>query len=208
MMDGDEERRVKACTMEIFEDLASRDALQRTFHVFGVNRGGTTAVSGVLSALGIPFGPETGTNLEDREFRLRRGLDAILETVARRNEAFDVWGWKHPHSNGYIEDLLPHLRNVRFILTTRDLGANALGMYARGDENAVMSLRSTMKQTRRNLNFVLAQERPTLIVSYEKLLLHTEQTAVEVARFCGLELTDDRLQEIVEFVRPGRYKSD
>ncbi|SNS92952.1 sulfotransferase [Tropicimonas sediminicola] len=207
-MDGEDELRVKACTMRLFEDVASQEAPQRTFHIFGVNRGGTTAVAGVLSGLGIPLGTETGTNLEDRDFRLKRGLGAIVETVARRNEAFDVWGWKHPHSNGYIEDLLPHLRNVRFIVTTRDLGANALGMYARGDENAVMSLRASMKQTRRNLNFVLEHKRPTLIVSYEKLLLRTEQTVSEIARFCGVEMTADHMRKINEFVQPGRYKTD
>ncbi|MFD0980350.1 hypothetical protein [Tropicimonas aquimaris] len=207
-MDGEDELRVKACTMRLFEDVASHEAPQRTFHIFGVNRGGTTAVAGVLSGLGIPLGTETGTNLEDRGFRLKRGLGAIVETVARRNEAFDVWGWKHPHSNGYIEDLLPHLRNVRFIVTTRDLGANALGMFVRGDENAVMSLRASMKQTRRNLNFVLKHQRPTLIVSYEKLLLRTEQTAVEIARFCGVEMTGDHMRKINEFVQPGRYKTD
>lgn len=199
--------RARACTVRLFEDQASSEADQRTIHIFGVNRGGTTAVAGLVQRLGVYLGSETGTNLEDRDFRIKRGLPAILETVRERNELFDVWGWKHPHSNGYIEEALPHLRNPRFIAVTRDLTANAIGMYARGDESLPKALRFPLKQTRRNLSFINDKKRPTLMVSYEKLLVHTRQTAAEIADFCGAEMTEERMQDIVEFVTPGRYQT-
>ena len=206
--DEDSSIRARMCAIRLFEDRASSEADQRTIHIFGVNRGGTTAVSGLVSRLGIYLGSEVGTNLEDRDFRLKRGLPAILESVRERNEQFDVWGWKHPHSNGYIDDVLPHLRNPRFIAVTRDLTANAIGMYARDDAGFPKALRFALKQTRRNLSFVNDKKRPTLMVSYEKLLVRTRQTAVEIADFCGAEMTEERMQEIIEFVTPGRYQPE
>lgn len=92
--------RANACCIRLFEDQVASDADQRTLHIFGVNRGGTTTVSGLVSRLGIYLGHDVGTNLEDRDFRIKRGLRAILETVRARKKLFDVWGWKRPHSNG------------------------------------------------------------------------------------------------------------
>ncbi|MGR3584027.1 MAG: hypothetical protein ACU0B8_07185, partial [Pseudooceanicola nanhaiensis] len=83
------------------EDEASRLAPQRTFLIFGLRRGGTTSVALAARELGLYLGEQYAVNLEDQEFREFKGVDSIRATIAARNAAHDVWGWKHPQPLRY-----------------------------------------------------------------------------------------------------------
>ncbi len=95
--------------------------LHQTIVIFGVRRGGATAVARIIQELGIYISSNLSANLEDTEFRAARGQVSISQTVYERDEKFVSWGWKHPQPYNYLPDLLPQLRNPKFIFVTRDL---------------------------------------------------------------------------------------
>ena len=201
------ERRLKveATCIRLFDTDDSHAAGQRTYMIFGVPRGGTTAVAGLCQRLGLYQGEDLGINIEDKSMRIEKGLDAIRATVAARNAAHDVWGWKHPNPKDYIDDLLPDLRNPRLILVTRDLTANALGIAGRGEGKLRKALAGALQRTRWNMAFIRKRKLPVLLVSYEKLCLRPQDCVAEIAAFLGVEPSEAQRAEIDAFIKPGWY---
>ncbi|WP_299423803.1 sulfotransferase [uncultured Shimia sp.] len=193
-------------TLSFRDTETSRTSAQRTFLIFGVNRGGTTATAGAIRRLGMFLGDDLGGNLEDRLFRKRLGMDTIRETVAARDADHDVWGWKHPHPHQYIDELLPDLRNLRLILVTRDLAANSLGTSSWDREDIDKAISMYLAQTRKNVDLMRRVDCPALVVSYEKLLVKPEAVVGDMAHFCGLKPSASELAHAVDFIKPGAYQ--
>jgi len=193
-------------TISFRDDETSRTSNHRTFLIFGVNRGGTTATAGALRRLGIFLGDDIGGNLEDRLFRKRLGLDAIRATVADRNASYDVWGWKHPHPHLYIDELLPDLRNPRLILVTRDLTANTAGVSSWDQEEVNKALAMYLRQTQKNSDLIRRVNCPVLLVSYEKLLVKPVPVIRDLAHFCGLKPSSAAIAHALDFIKPGSYQ--
>ncbi len=96
--------------------------------MLGVPRGGTSMIAGLLRLIGIPMGEriDVASN-EDLDFpEARASGPALSELIRRRNEQFEVWGWKDPLSYTYFEQVLTYLRNPHIIAIFRDPVAVAL----------------------------------------------------------------------------------
>ena len=184
---------------------------QRTYVTFGVERGGTSLVAGVLRALGLYLGDIPEGNNEDKAFH-NRPLGQMKATVARRNQDYDVWGWKYPTASTYLPVLSKSLRNAFFVVVYRDVVATALSRAQWDGEfirrNGRMSLHETNAIVNANTGFVLATRRPCLLVSSEKAAAHTSQLIDEVADFLYVPRPDDELRaKILDYTEPGRYKN-
>lgn len=188
------------------EDEASRLAAQRTYLIFGLRRGGTTSVALAARELGLFLGERYGVNIEDPAFRELHGSDAIRATVAARNAAHDVWGWKHPQPMGYLEDIYSELRNPRFIFVTRDMTATALGIAKREPLSTGKAIDNVAAILRRHHALLRQLDRPTLFVSYEKLLLWPEAVIDELAHFLGMDCDRSTCDRIKEQIVPGHYQ--
>lgn len=192
-------------TLTLFDNQASRADAEKTFPIFGLPRGGTTAVAGVVRKLGIFLGDDLPVNLEDRKFSKLAGVNAAL--IEARNAAHPVWGWKFPNAANYLDNIFRDLRNPRFIVVTRDLAANSIAISSRhGNYDRMRSLETVILNTQKNFSMISRMRKPTLLVSYEKLLLKTEQTVREMAEFLCVEASDEAIRSAVEFVQPGSYR--
>jgi hypothetical protein len=190
------------------EDEASRLAPQRTFLIFGLRRGGTTSVALAARELGLYLGEQYAVNLEDQEFREFKGVDSIRATIAARNAAHDVWGWKHPQPLRYFETIYDDLRNPRFIFVTRDMTATALGIAKREVMTADAAINDVATVLGRNLALLRQLKRPALFVSYEKLLLRPEAVIREMAGFLGMACDEGTCARITGQIVPGRYQPE
>ncbi|MBO9476741.1 sulfotransferase [Shimia sp. R11_0] len=195
-------------TIAFRDDETLRTGKQRTLMIYGVNRGGTTAVAGGIRRMGVFLGDDMEGNLEDKCFRFKHGLDAIRATVAQRNADYDVWGWKHPHPHQYIDEILPELRNPRLILVTRDMTANTLGVSSWDQEALGKGVGLYMGQTRKNVDLMWNAKCPVMLVSYEKLVLKPEAVLKELAHFCGLTPKKALVSHAAEFIKPGAYQPE
>ena len=185
---------------------------QRTYVIFGTRRGGTSMVAGLVRALGLDLG-NVGErkNNEDPRFQYRTRAE-MLETIEARNADLDVWGWKFPAAAGYLPEVAPAIRNPYFIVVYRDAVAAALSQAGKDRPGRRRSPRMSLHESNANANtntgFVLASERPCLLVSHEKALLKTDALVNEVADFLGLPQPDDAFRaRILEYLTPGRYKA-
>ena len=192
----------------IFPPRAGKSA--RTICVLGVPRGGTSMVAGILRHLGVPMGLniENATN-EDRAFLNHRGerrlfwdpnrssdrdqyISSILTLIEQRNTAFPTWGWKDPIALYYIREILPALRNICFIVVTRDPGAVAqrerLSEAVASRRKILDYMRICVTDYNRIMELILERSCPTLLVSYERTLRAPVKAGLKIAQFAGWEV--------------------
>jgi len=184
---------------------------QRTYVTFGVERGGTSLVAGVLRALGLYLGDIPEGNNEDKAFH-NKSLGQMKATVARRNQEFDVWGWKYPTAAMYLPVLSKSIRNAFFVVVYRDTVATALSRAQWDGEfirrNGRMSLHETNAMTNANTGFALATRRPVMLISNEKATTNSGALIDELADFLYVDRPDDDLRSrIIAYTEPGRYKN-
>lgn len=184
---------------------------ERTYVTFGVERGGTSLVAGVLRALGLYLGDIPEGNNEDKAFH-NKALGQMKNTIARRNQDYPVWGWKYPTASSYLPVLSKSIRNAFFVVVYRDVVATALSRAQWDGEfirrNGRMSLHETSAIVNANTGFALATRRPVLLISNEKAAAHTTELIDELADFLYVDRPDDDLRSrIIAYSEPGRYKN-
>ena len=184
---------------------------QRTYVTFGVERGGTSLVAGVVRALGLYLGDIPEGNNEDKAFH-NKSLGQMKATIARRNQEYDIWGWKYPTAATYLPVLSKSIRNAFFIIVYRDVVATALSRAQWDGEfirrNGRMSLHETSAMTNANTGFALATRRPVMLISNEKAIQNTSAVIDELADFLYVDRPDDELRgRIIAYTEPGRYKN-
>lgn len=185
-------------------------ARQRTYVTFGLERGRTSPVAGVLRALGLYLGEIDEGNNEDKSFH-NKTLHQMRTTIASRNAEHDVWGWKYPTAVNYLPALVKSIRNPFFVVVYRDPVATALsrtqwdGEFLRRPPR--MALHEANALSNANTSFALASGRPCLLVSTEKAERHPRQLIDELADFLFVPRPDDELRKrILAYIEPGSYK--
>ena len=200
-----EQAQVDKTTLRLFDTEASRQRVQKTIPILGIQRGGTTAVAGIVQKLGVHIGSDMNKVLEDLDFatpgRFNNGV------VDMRNAEFDVWGWKYPNTYLYIDRVYHRLRNPRFVIVTRDLTANAISMSVRTQTfSTAHAVERAALQQHQHHAMALRYRKPVLFVSYEKLILNPEIAVREIANFLAIDPTEAQIGEATEFVKPGAYQ--
>lgn len=177
----------------------------RTYAVFGVMRGGTTMVAGVMRALGIPMGAAINEdNQESVEFA-DRPIEEMTEAVARNNARHEVWGWKYPNAADYLDRLWPALRNPHLVCVFRDSVANGLGLNRWHPVGRIQAVQEGLLRQQRNINLIALRNCPAILISYEKA---ERDKALFLEEFSAvLGVTPDRSAFDFEgFMAAGSYK--
>lgn len=178
----------------------------KTFICFGVARGGTSAVAGVLQRLGVYMGDNLPNNYEDPQF-INKPREHMLEVIAQRDAQHEVWGWKFPNAANYLDALLPSVQNPHLILVFRDLVATVKAHMRWHNRDQLFAMHDVLIQQQRNWFLTERWKLPTALVSYEKAILAPNLFIHEMADFVGLPKPDEEVQsQMVEFLEPGSYK--
>ena len=201
----------------------------RTYIITGNGRGGTTMVAGVAQILGLELNPTKTFNLEDATISLvaqgrnpARGKESeelsldsqqikenLAATIAARNDSYAIWGWKDPSVEEYLPDIYSQLRNPHLIIVWRDPAAVATAMMAVNYLDTYEAFRVVLERYSRYLQLARELRCPTLMVSYERSRIDPDKLAVDMAEFLGMDLDDEKLGQIREFVAPqGGYLDD
>lgn len=185
--------------------------LQRTYVCLGLERGGTSAVAGIMRALGLPMGEGMAGNNEDPDFQAKT-LSALRNAIEERNARYDVWGWKFPTAVQQLPALLESLRNPYFVVVFRDVVATALSRNKWDGPNLRRRLEIAAHEanawTNMNLGFILAARRPALLLSHEKLVLDQGSLIDEIAEVLGVDRPEGEFRDrLVAYLSPGKYKS-
>lgn len=177
--------------VELFVDGNSPEP-ERTVVVLGVARGGTSMMASALSRLGVFMGEVEDGNLEDSSFRsswIRGDDQAVAEMIAARNASHAIWGTKFPGIWETVEKCATMFRNPVYVLVARD----AISITARGISTGAVKVENALRNIDRvgqiystYCGFLLAQKRPTLLVSYEKAIASPRPFVSRLAAFLRL----------------------
>ena len=187
---------------------------QGTVAVTGMGRSGTTMVTRVLAALGLPLGPDASANFleEPQIVSLLKANDmAGFAALCRARDAdHNIWAFKCPALRVRMAEADQILRQPRYIVTYRDVVATVTRSVTAAD--APPDWNSALEaQVRKQYNLIrelMRLEAPILLLSYEKALALPAETVAEIARFVGHPLAPAAKIAAAE-IRAGdpRYKA-
>ncbi len=200
---------------------------QRTYAILGSGRGGTSMVAGVVAALGaFPIMPDSdqSLNYEDGdivntaqgmdEFQRSLGLSEqerhsrLVEVIRKKNASADVWGWKDPSADLYLESILSELRNPHLIFVCRDIAAIVGAHVAVHNLDAESAVDETLGRYVRYWEMLRRLRLPTLLVSYERGKQKPSAMLDGVASFVGAEVSENTRRLVDRLVSDtGGYKS-
>lgn len=179
---------------------------RRTYVCLGVPRGGTSAVAGAMQRLGLFIGADLPNNYEDPDF-VSKPPAVMKQTIAARQEAHDVWGWKFPAAANYLENLMPVLENPHLVVVFRDLVSTMKAHQRWHNRGQLLSVHEILLQQQRNWFLIERWKVPTAMVSYEKAILQPALFASQMADFLGMPQPEaETLEALVDFLKPGSYK--
>jgi hypothetical protein len=148
----------------------------------------------------------------DTIFDLGRKVDAkVRALVTKKSNGKPIWGWKHPRSLLTYELFLPYLVNPHFVLVFRNHLSTALSSaeHTRRHWHPL-----DLSQALRIVHFYQGEmlrflenhpDIPTQCVSYEDIVIDPLKEATKMARFLGLECSDETRRAAAGFViPPGR----
>ncbi|WGL17294.1 hypothetical protein PVT68_03090 [Microbulbifer bruguierae] len=182
----------------------SSSGLPKTVVIFGVPRGGTTMVAGVVQRLGVDLGEDLPVNLEDPAFN-GKSIEEMLQSIFTRNRCKKLWGWKFPRARSYLEDIQEYLVRPHYIIVWRDVLANATRLIGRGS-SVIEALNHAHTIQRKNIDVLDKLNGPCLLVSYEKAILNPEALARQISKFIDVNARLD-IDELLSFSQPGTYKA-
>jgi len=194
---------------------------QRTLIVVGCGRGGTSLVAGAASILGVDMGTDdTSTLHEDLELvytaqgRDRHGnlmahsadvaTENLKQLVRARNEANDLWGWKDPSADLYLEAISEVVRHPFVLFVNRDIAAIAQSEFKRMQSSIEQAYEQALLRFGRYWVMLQRLQWPTLLVSYERAALDPEALLREVADFIGLAPPNEKQVVAVKAFASGR----
>ena len=204
-----------------------RPKSEGTICILGAPRGGTSMIAGLVRKLGFSMGEklDKATN-EDLEFITHRGMRSLFfkaeresdkveyiryvsQLIQDRNVKHPWWGWKDPISIYYIREIVPLLRNPHFIFVGRDPVAISQREFIEEGQTRPRILLDYMKflfnAYSETVEFLSAQAKPTLLVSYERALRYPRQAASAVAEFLNVKPSNQFLTWVDAYISPDRF---
>lgn len=181
---------------------------KKTFVVLGANFSGTSMVAGTLRKFGICMGENfNGSgNHEDVEFQFQ-GIDIVSKLIDRRNERYDIWGWKDPNTINIIDDLIfsEKLVNPHFIIVFRDLLAISMHTMKHhgGDIAKEITVNNAINTRLSSFVFRYGRYFPIHLVSYEKAKENKEDFVKSLSEFCDVGVSDGLMGDVLEWI--GKY---
>ena len=182
-------------------------APKKTVLVFGLARGGTSLVAGVLLELGIFMGHNAHkTKHEYTPFYPGMPKIELLETIRANDRAHSVWGWKCPKDIFHIDQYLHHLRNPHAIIVFRNFLDTSISSYKHNSIDLLHSLRENHSVMEGIISFAIDSNVPTALVSYENALANPSLFVGGVVNFLQLTTAGKtQLANAVQFSSRGTY---
>ena len=173
--------------------------------VLGVPRGGTSVVSGICHIIGFQMGlnidPSNMECLEvirmNKEENFQVKFSGYIKKCERNNLQF---GFKDPTAIDWLGQVVDLIPNPIFIYVSRDIVASAERERLAGSE-IQRTLHMTALRTKQIVSFLLNQSNPTILISYERLLLDPVRGFSEIAEFLIGDQLVETAQHASQFVK-------
>ena len=179
-----------------------------TLVVLGVSRGGTSAMAGILHALGIFMGgsgkPPMFEDLYlNKAVRERRDAD-IQQRISLYNQQHETWGYKGTVLNHDLAHYHGLFRRPRYLVVFRDVLAIAKRASISAGHPVPAIMTRQLNEYERICQFLQQVSPPALMLSYEKLCQNPAPAIEAIAEFAGIKAEPARLQAAEQLLRGAR----
>jgi hypothetical protein len=176
----------------------------------GVNRGGTSAIAASLNALGMFLGDSWHEPIyEDLElahaFR-QKDWKSFRRKISGYESRHAVFGWKLPDITKHLFKTHRLFSNPKYSFVFRDIYSIANRLSHIKGENLLENMLYANRQYERILKFITKRNPSALFLSYEKILVDTQQYAVELLDFLEMEKTQEHIDCIISSISPSPKK--
>lgn len=182
----------------------------RTILVFGLGRGGTSAVAGVLRELGVtmfdahPLKHESTPIIRSDTGQV--DIDLTIREIKCRDRQSPIWGWKSPGDIFVFDQFKAHLRNPILIIVFRNILTASVSAarwegcpwrYYLEENNSVMN-----ELTR----VATHTSTPILALAYEDLVADAARIVKAINQEAGIFAPDDAVARGITFVQSDAYR--
>jgi hypothetical protein len=151
-----------------------RSPKQKTVIVFGVGRGGTSAVAGVLRELGVVM---PGAHPLKHEwspvcYHGDGSVDAESTSANLRhaNKLYDIWGWKSPKDAFCFDQFQSYVRNPVLVIIYRNLLDAALSGARYGEFDWEICMEDYAAAQAQLSKIIKYNAQPIVVLGYERLV--------------------------------------
>jgi hypothetical protein len=184
---------------------------QKTVIVFGLGRGGTSAVAGVLRELGVVL-PNAHPLKHEWSPVCCHGngevdLVSTLSNLHRFDNMHDVWGWKSPKDVFVLNQIESYIRNPVIVVVFRNLLESCLSGAKHDEFHWEICAEEHAAVQTQLARLVMYSPHPIAALSYETLIQDPAPVIAEFSDWLGVGLTEETMAAARAFVSsPGGYR--
>ncbi len=183
----------------------------KTVVVLGVARSGTSMVAKVLENLGVFMGHEKDEAVFE-DLQIARMLEGPFDKknlklfIEDRNQRYVNWGFKRPIAYRYFFKYADYFRNLHYVVPFRDMLAIAQRNSTTLNANFFRCLEQSNREYNELIRFVIANEKPMLLFSYEKALIKKEEFVNLLVRFLGISPSEEMIGQALASIEFDNHK--
>lgn len=180
-----------------------------TIIVTGSQRGGTTAVAGVIRSLDVifPDADDLHETVSLFDHFIEERWDQMKQQIATYDAEHATWGWKYPSITRFPSKLtaaLPLFSNPRIIHVWRDALSVATRRMQHNKETTLnFELKRLNKEMENQIASIEQCNCPILHVSYEKLITYPSEQVARIQSFIGVA---GDVSKAISYIKPGQYQ--
>jgi hypothetical protein len=184
---------------------------QKTVIVFGLGRGGTSAVAGVLRELGVVLPNAHPLKHEWSPVCCHANgcvdLASTLSNLHRFDNMHDVWGWKSPKDVFILNQIESYIRNPVLVIVFRNLLESCLSGAKHDEFHWEMCAEEHAAVQTQLARLIMYSPHPIAALSYETLIQDPTAVIAEFSDWLGLGLTEETMAAARAFVSsPAGYR--
>ncbi len=165
-------------------------------------------VAGLLRVMGVNMGENIGLlNHEDLDVVSKTGSE-FVEYVTQRSlqNLSGKWGFKYPHLHDFYQECISLLGQCKLIFIFRDHFSVALSYKKYHDIPLSIGVREAARRYALLSSMFCELQSSTLPLSYEKAIQNKSKCVKDISDYIGIELSDQKHRECIDFISPGAYR--
>lgn len=171
---------------------------EKTIIVLGSPRSGTSMMGKILYALNIFRNNQLDKSVfEDREIidllENKKDEKEIENYFKTKTKEYKIWGFKRPGAYFYIKKYEKYIINPIYIIPFKDMLSISLRKNISIGQDFKNSLKETMEHHIKLINFILNNDKPMILFSYEKAILNPDFFVESIVKILDIHPSKEEL---------------
>lgn len=180
----------------------------KTIAIIDQARNGTTMLTGIYHILGVPMWFKHPNRMTYEDLDLTGSMTYPKEfarEVAKRNEKFDLWGFKQPGAWKYADIFKENLIDPLYLAIFKDPVSLTRRRYK--GEVTPFHLERTFELYQWSIDGIIKSELPVTFLGYLDAITQPERFVRRCAELAELEASEAAIRRAVDWITPNKGKA-